>query len=123
MATKAVPATEDTTGGGDPPDAKGVDKSAIREVVGELLAEFGIAPDDGTDAGDGATKPPAARTQAAVEADVESQVRGAIDKLRTEEDRDRRLAALEQANAKPEPERPPVKQRVSTRLMGWGRRS
>lgn len=105
-----------------PAEGEPVDESKIREVVSEMLAALGIGGDgDGGDGGDGdgGTTPPPARTQAAVEADVESKVRAEIDKLRGEEDRDRRLAALEERTA--EPERAPVKDRISTRLMGWGR--
>lgn len=110
------PPPEEEPGGGE------VSEDKIREVVREMLASLGIT-DDGAGNEPGETDPEAAggkpRTQAAVEADVEGKVRAAIEKLRGEEDRDRRIAALEERTA--EPERSPIKERVSTRLMGWGR--
>lgn len=125
MVTKKAVDAEAGTEGDDAP----VDKGAIREVVAEMLESLGITGGGGGDdtggddggAGDDTHEDGKPRTQAAVEADVESKVRAEIAKLRGEEDRDRRLSALETKTA--EQERSPVKERVSTRLMGWGRRS
>lgn len=121
MVTKrdtAPPAVDDDKDDAPPADT-GVDEGAIRKVVGEMLESLGITKDDGSDPADAAEgKTP--RTQAAVEADVESKVRAEIAKLRDEEDRDRRLEMLESKVA--EPERSPVKERASTRVMGWGRK-
>lgn len=102
-----------------------IDESRVVEIVREVLGKLGVGGDDddnagGDDdaAGDGK---PAPRTQAAVEDDVAAKVRAEIAKLRTEDERDSRLAALEEKVK--EPERPPVKERVSTRLMGWNRKA
>ncbi len=134
MAARKPPAEPEPTvppapadgGDGDEPV---VEESRVREIVRDVLSELGIGGggeggEAGGETGDGdGDAPPAAgrRTQAAVEDDVESKVRAAIGKLRTEEDRDSRLSALEEKVAK-EPERPPVKERKSTRVMGWNRR-
>lgn len=111
---------EEQTEQEQPPPVATVEEGTIRKAVLGVLDELGITPGD-KDQGANPPEKPAGRTQAAVEADVESKVRTAIDKLRGEEDRDRRLQELE-AKQTQEPERAPAKTRVSTRLMGWGRR-
>lgn len=119
-ATEETPPPAETE-----PAAETAEDDRIRGIVHDVLESLGITGDAGgeeTNGGGETTEPgkPGARTQAAVEADVESRVRAEIAKLRTEEDRDNRLAALEAKTA--EPERAPIKERVSTRLMGWSRR-
>lgn len=103
--------TDDGTGAG----GEDTEESRIRAIVADELAKLNPAGGDDTDGGDAGTSKP--RTQTAIEDDVEAKVRAAIGKLRTEEERDSRLSALEEKVK--EPERPPVKTRISTRLMGW----
>lgn len=129
MATRR--ATPDAPDGGDAgtEDAGTVDESRVRDIVRDVLSELHLTGGDGGDTpdgddGDGGDEQPSGRrSQADVEGDVESRVRSAIEKLRTEEDRDQRLSALESKLAEAPPERAPIKERVSTRLMGWNRGS
>lgn len=121
---KQPAATEETAPPETEPAAETAEDDRIRGIVHDVLESLGITGaaggDETTTEETTETGKPGARTQAAVEADVESRVRSEIAKLRTEEDRDNRLAALEAKTA--EPERAPIKERVSTRLMGWSRR-
>ena len=129
MATKASDVPPDTEpddepkpddGGGDSGDTDDpglVEKveSTVRRVLGNMLGRGDVVVEDEKEHKDepAAEEP---RSLRRVEADTESEVRAALAKIKAEEDRDARLSKVEKEVF----EKPPVKVRRATRVMGWG---
>lgn len=121
MGTDNDDTGRDDEGGGDSagsaPDRESL-RELVREVVADVLADHGEG--DAGDEGTTERPEPAGRGQAAVEHDFEGKVSQVISKLRKDEERDKRLAEVEQKQKLME--RPPVKQSRLERVF-WGPRS
>ncbi|HXP32713.1 MAG TPA: hypothetical protein VN820_01800 [Acidimicrobiales bacterium] len=110
------PDPDDKPGGlGDRVERLESGQASILEKLDALLGGA-PAPDPAGDPAPGPDDGPSpTRTLREEEADVDAKVRAALDKIKGEDDREARLAALE----KRVPEKPPVKQRKLERAM-WG---
>lgn len=117
----------DEPGGGDGPSGGTLTEDRVveivRNVVGDLLdSHRGDDPDDGKageddpDGKKGVGKP---RSAAAVEDDFEARTRKVIEQIKGEERHAADHAKLNEGGEKPEPEKPPVKQRRIERAL-WG---
>lgn len=88
----------------------------VRSVLGGLLGGGSLDVADDHDTPPEEEPAPARRSAAAVEDDMESRVRRALDSIRSDEDKEDRMKKLEETVFA---EKPPVKQRRLERAM-WG---